>query len=104
MTLKIRCARFGKKKNPCYSIMVADARSPRETGIEKIGIYQPCLPKDHPQRFMIQKDRMQYWVNCGAQATDRIKFLLKKADIVLQAVKGPSKTKAVQAEKISSQL
>lgn len=87
MSLKIRCARFGKKKNPCYSIMIADARSPRETGIEKIGIYQPCLPKDHPQRFAIQQPRVQYWVDRGAQATDRVKFLLKKANISFEPTK-----------------
>lgn len=73
MSLKIRLARGGAKKRPFYSIVVADARSPRDGRfIEKIGTYNPMLEKGHAERIVIKEDRAKHWLGVGAQPTDRV--------------------------------
>lgn len=74
--LKLRLARHGAKKRPFYWIMAADARSPRETGKEKLGTYAPLLNKNDPKRIQLKEDRIRYWLSCGAQPTDRVKKIL----------------------------
>lgn len=76
--MKLRLARHGAKKRPFYWIMAADARSPRETGIEKLGTYNPLLPKDHPERVVLKKERIAHWIQCGAQPTETVQYLMKK--------------------------
>ena len=81
MSLKIRLARAGAKKRPYYRIVVADSRSPRDGRyIEKIGTYDPLLPKD-AERVKLVEDRVKHWLGVGAQPTDRVLRFLDKAGI-----------------------
>jgi small subunit ribosomal protein S16 len=73
MSLKIRLTRGGAKKRPFYSIVVADARSPRDGRfIEKIGTYNPMLARDHAERLVIKEERAKHWLGVGAQPTERV--------------------------------
>ncbi len=83
MTLKIRLARGGAKKRPHYRIVVADSRSPRDGRfIERVGTYDPLLPKDHADRINLQEERVRYWLEKGAQPTDRVARFLGHAEII----------------------
>ena len=82
MSLKIRLARAGAKKRPYYRIEVADSRSPRDGRyIEKIGTYDPLLPKDSGDRVKLVEDRVKHWLGVGAQPTDRVLRFLDVAGI-----------------------
>jgi len=82
MSLKIRLARAGAKKRPYYRIVVADSRSPRDGRyIEKIGTYDPLLPKESGDRVKLVEDRVKHWLGVGAQPTDRVLRFLDKAGI-----------------------
>lgn len=95
MATKIRLARGGSKKRPFYRIVAADVRAPRDGRfIEKLGTYNPLLAKDDAERVVIDKERVQYWLDHGAVPTDRVlRFLdaegLKKRD----ARNNPNKAK-----------
>lgn len=83
MALKIRLARGGAKKRPFYSIVVADARSPRDGRfVEKIGTYNPMLPREHEQRIILDAERAKHWLSVGAQPTDRVVLFLANAGLV----------------------
>jgi small subunit ribosomal protein S16 len=83
MSLKIRLARGGAKKRPFYSIVVADSRTPRDGRfIEKIGTYNPMLPKDHETRITINEERAKHWLSVGAQPTDRVALFFGNAGLV----------------------
>lgn len=77
MALKIRLARGGAKKRPFYRIVVAEATAPRDGRfVEKVGTYNPLLPREHAERLVLRADRIQYWISQGAQPTERVaKFL-----------------------------
>ena len=76
MAMKIRLARGGSKKRPHYSIVAADVALARDGRfIEKLGTYDPLLPKDNEGRVKIDLERVQYWLGQGAQATDRVAAL-----------------------------
>jgi len=78
--VKIRLKRIGAKKNPFYRVVVADARSPRDGRfIEEIGIYQPV---NDPAVVRIDADKAKEWLAKGAQPTDTVRDLLKKAEII----------------------
>jgi len=78
--MKIRLARGGSKKRPHYSIVAADSRMPRDGRfIEKLGTYNPLLPKDSEDRVRMNVERVQYWLGPGAQATDRVARFLEAA-------------------------
>jgi small subunit ribosomal protein S16 len=101
MALKIRLSRGGAKKRPMYRIVVADSRSPRDGRfIERIGTYQPLLPKDHPERLIYDADRVKYWLEQGATPTQKVAVFLGSADIVPMPTrtKGLGKQKAREAE------
>ena len=73
MTLKIRLARGGAKKRPYYRIVVADSNAPRDGRfIEKIGAWNPILPKGSPDRVTLDAERANHWLSVGAQPTDRV--------------------------------
>jgi len=73
MSLKIRLSRAGAKKRPFYRIVVADSRSPRDGRyIEKIGTFDPLLPKDSGERIKFDVDRAKHWLSHGALPTDRV--------------------------------
>ena len=83
MALKIRLARGGAKKRPYYSIVVADARMPRDGRfIEKIGSYNPLLAKDNEKRVQVNVERAKYWLEHGAQPTDRVARFFSTVDLV----------------------
>ena len=83
MSLKIRLARGGAKKRPFYSIVVADARSPRDGRfIEKLGTYNPMLERGHADRVTLKEERIRHWLGVGAQPTDRVTKFLGDAGIV----------------------
>ena len=80
MSLKIRLARGGAKKNPYYRIVVADSRSPRDGRfIEKVGTYDPMKAKDDPSRISLETEKIQAWLTKGAQPTDRVLRFLDAA-------------------------
>jgi len=80
MAMKIRLARGGSKKRPFYRIVAADSRMPRDGRyIEKLGTYNPLLPKDSEERVKMNMERIQYWLSEGAQPTDRISRMLEAA-------------------------
>jgi small subunit ribosomal protein S16 len=82
MSLKIRLARAGAKKRPYYRIVIADSKSPRDGRyIEKIGTFDPLLPKDHGERVRLEQDRVKHWLSHGAQPTDRVLRFLDAAGI-----------------------
>ena len=79
MAIKIRLARGGSKKRPFYRIVAADSRMPRDGRfVEKLGTYNPLLPKDSEDRVKMNLERVQYWLGEGAQVTDRISRMLEK--------------------------
>ena len=83
MTLKIRLSRGGAKKRPFYRIVVADGRAPRDGRfIERLGTYNPLLPKDHESRITLVEERIRYWLSVGAQPTDRVHRFLDGAGIL----------------------
>ena len=78
MAMKIRLARGGSKKRPFYAIVASDSRMPRDGRfIEKLGIYNPLLPKDAEDRIKMDMERVQYWLSQGAQPTDRVARFLE---------------------------
>ncbi|EME70685.1 30S ribosomal protein S16 [Paramagnetospirillum caucaseum] len=96
MALKIRLSRGGAKKRPFYKIVVADARAPRDGRfIEKVGTYNPMLPNDNGQRWILDEDRVKHWLSVGAQPTDRlVRFFADKGLIAKPA--RPEQTKQPQ--------
>ena len=88
MALKIRLARGGSKKRPFYSVVVADSRMPRDGRfIEKIGTYDPRLPKDSESRVQIDGAKAAEWIKKGAKPTDRVARFLSK--VTLEGEKTP---------------
>ena len=83
MSLKIRMARAGTKKRPFYHIVVADSRSPRDGRfIERLGYFNPLLPKDKTERLKLDLEKAKAWIAKGAQPTDRVMRFLDDAGIV----------------------
>jgi small subunit ribosomal protein S16 len=83
MAIKIRLARGGSKKRPFYRIVAADSRMPRDGRfIEKLGTYNPLLPKDSEDRVKMDLERVQYWLGEGAQPSDRISRMLEAAGVL----------------------
>lgn len=83
MAMKIRLARAGSKKRPFYHIVAADSRMPRDGRfLEKLGFYNPLLPKDREDRVKMNVERIQYWLGQGAQPTDRISRMLEAAEVL----------------------
>lgn len=83
MAMKIRLARGGSKKRPFYRIVAADSRMPRDGRfIEKLGTYNPLLPKDSEERVKMDMERVKHWLDQGAQPTDRISRMLEAAGVL----------------------
>ena len=93
MATKMRLARGGSKKRPFYRIVIADERAPRDGNfIEKIGNFNPMVPKDHKERGVISKERAEHWLKVGAQPTDRVQRILAELGM-MDAPKITEKTK-----------
>jgi len=106
MAMKIRLARGGSKKRPYYRIVAADSRMPRDGRyIERLGTYNPLLPKDSEQRVQIDLERVKAWLDHGAQPTDRIARMLEAAGVREKTERAnpnkakPGKKAAERAEK-----
>jgi small subunit ribosomal protein S16 len=83
MSLKIRLSRGGAKKRPFYRIVVADSRSPRDGKyIERIGVYNPMLKREDPNRIQFDAERVRHWMSHGATPSDRVARVLGAADII----------------------
>jgi len=82
MALKIRLARGGAKKRPFYRIVVAEASAPRDGRyVERVGTYNPMVPKDHAQRITLNGERITYWMGQGAKPTERVQKMLAAAGL-----------------------
>ncbi len=95
MALKLRLSRGGAKKRPYYRIVVADVRSPRDGRfIERVGTYNPLLPKDHEERVTLKIERIEHWLSVGAKPTDRVHRFLDAAGILKREPRNnPNKAK-----------
>ncbi len=104
MSLKIRLSRAGAKKRPYYRIVVANSRSPRDGRyIERVGTYDPLLPKGSAERVKLVEERIKHWLSHGAQPTDRVlRFLdvvgIQKRDARVNPNKGKPGTKRLERE------
>jgi small subunit ribosomal protein S16 len=101
MSLAIRLARGGAKKRPYYRIVVADSRNARDGRyLEKIGTYNPQLPKDSDTRVVLDADRAKHWLSVGAQPSDRVSRFLDKMGLLKRAAKNnPTKGQPGQKAK-----
>jgi len=95
MAMKIRLARGGSKKRPSYAIVAADSRMARDGRfIEKLGTYNPQLPKDSEERVKMNVERIQDWLSKGAQPTDRVSRFLEAAGLIEKKTRNnPNKAK-----------
>lgn len=83
MSMKIRLARGGSKKRPFYRVVAADSRMPRDGRyVEKLGTYNPLLAKDSEERVKLDMERVQYWLDQGAQPSDRVSRFLEAAGVI----------------------
>jgi small subunit ribosomal protein S16 len=93
--LVIRLARAGTKKRPFYHIVLADSRSPRDGRfIERLGYFNPLMPKDKTERLKLDLDKVKEWMKKGAQPSDRVTRFLDAAGI-MKREKHNNPTKAV---------
>ncbi len=101
MALSMRLSRGGSKKRPYYKIVVADARAPRDGKfIERIGSYNPQLPKDSAERMILDTERAKHWLAAGAQPSDRVARFLDVAGVKERKVKSnPNKGEPGQKAK-----
>lgn len=83
MTVRIRLSRGGSKKHPYYRVVAADQRAPRDGRfIEKLGSYNPLLPKDHQDRLVLDVEKVKAWLQKGAQPTERLQKLFATLGLV----------------------
>ena len=83
MATKIRLARAGAKKQPFYRVVVTDSRAPRDGKfIEKLGTFNPLLPKDNENRLVLNVERVQYWLGVGATPSERVESFLVAASLM----------------------
>src|SRR5918994_5757091 len=82
MPVVIRMARAGTKKRPFYHVVVADSRYPRDGRfIERLGFFNPLLPKDNKERLKLDLEKVKSWIAKGAQPTDRVMRFLDAAGV-----------------------
>lgn len=87
MALKIRLSRGGAKKRPFYHIVIADSRSPRDGRfIERVGTYNPMVPRESSERVTVKEDRIKYWLSVGALPSDRVARFLAVSGLVEKPV------------------
>src|SRR6056300_1263364 len=94
--LKLRLSRGGTKKRPVYKVVVADSRFARDGRfIEKLGFFNPLLPKDKKERIGLEAERIKYWLSQGAQPTTRVARILGEHEIMPMPANGNNPHKAV---------
>ena len=94
--LRIRLSMGGVRKRPVYKIVVADGRYPRDGKfIEKVGSYNPLLPKDKKERIKVEFERIKYWISKGAQPTLRVSRILGEMQLMPMPKPGNNPLKAI---------
>jgi len=94
--LKIRLSMGGVKKRPVYKIVVADSRFPRDGRfIEKVGFFNPLLPKTKKERVNLEVERIKHWISKGAKPTLRVSRILGEAEVYPMPPKGNNPLKAI---------
>ena len=94
--LKLRLSMGGTKKRPVYKIVVADSRFPRDGRfIEKLGYFNPLLPKDKKDRVGLESERIKYWLSQGAKPTTRVARILGENKLIEMPAPGNNPNKAV---------
>ena len=94
--LKLRLSRGGTKKRPVYKVVVADSRFARDGRfIEKVGFFNPLLPKEKKERIGLEAERIKYWLGQGAQPTTRVARILGENEIIPMPANGNNPNKAV---------
>jgi small subunit ribosomal protein S16 len=94
--LKIRLSLGGAKKRPVYKIVVADSRFPRDGRfIEKVGFFNPLLPKTKKERINLEVERIKHWISKGAKPTLRVSRILGEAELFPMPPKGNNPLKAI---------
>lgn len=100
--LKIRMTRAGAKKKPYYHIVVAESRAPRDGKfLEKLGTYDPKLPKDNVDRVKLLPERIKFWISKGAQVSDRVAIFLGKAGVAPMPSRKNNPKKAIAKTKMT---
>ena len=94
--LKIRLSMGGAKKRPVYKIIIADSRFPRDGRfIEKVGFFNPLLPKTKKERINLEVERIKHWISKGAKPTLRVSRILGEAQLYPMPPKGNNPLKAI---------
>jgi len=94
--IKIRLSRGGTKKRPVYKVVIADSRRARDGRfIEKVGFFNPLLPKDKKERVGLEAERIKYWLGQGAQPTARVARILGENDIIPMPANANNPNKAI---------
>ena len=94
--LKLRLSRGGTKKRPVYKVVVADSRFARDGRfIEKVGFFNPLLPKDKKERVGLEAERIKYWLGQGAKPTTRVARILGENELMPMPVSGNNPNKAI---------
>ena len=94
--LKLRLSRGGTKKRPVYKIVVADSKFPRDGRfIEKLGFFNPLLPKDKKERVGLESERIKYWLGQGAKPTVRVARILGENSLMEMPKQGNNPNKAI---------
>ena len=100
MALTIRLARVGAKKRPQFRVVVADSRYPRDGRfIEKLGTYNPMLPKDSKERVTLELERVKHWLSKGAQPSDRVSRFLDAAGLMKRKARNNPQRAVPRAER-----
>ncbi len=94
--LKLRLSRGGTKKRPVYKVVVADSRFARDGRfIEKVGFFNPLLPKDKKERVGLEAERIKYWLGQGAKPTTRVARILGENELMPMPINGNNPNKAI---------
>lgn len=105
MALKIRLARGGSKKRPFYRIVVAENTSPRDGRfVERLGSYNPLLENKNEERVVINQERAKYWIEKGAQPTERVHLFLANLGLVQKQERRESPKKSAPGKKALERL
>ena len=94
--LKLRLSRGGTKKRPVYKVVVADSRFARDGRfIEKVGFFNPLLPKEKKERIGLEAERIKYWLGQGAQPTTRVARILGENELMPMPANSNNPQKAI---------
>jgi small subunit ribosomal protein S16 len=100
MATALRFSRGGSKKNPYYRLVATDSRSPRDSKfIEKLGTYNPVLPKEDAKRFTYNEERVKYWLSVGAAPSETVARFLRTAGVITTKPTFVAKAKGTGSKK-----